>query len=139
MAEHTCKTCQFWETKGEMDLSGGIALNDGGRVKGEVGECHKNPPRMAMVGQQSALGQMQATLQRIFPMTLASEFCSHHPANKRDEVARTVALALGLYFNRLEYDPDKHHTKAGFSRVPTLDEAKRMAANIERGNEGAKP
>ena len=135
MDKHTCKTCEYWECKGEQELSGGIALNDGAVPRGEVGECHKNPPRMVMVAQQSPLGQVQGTLQRIFPITLAVEFCSAHPLRKRDEFNRQVALALGLYFNRLTYDPDKHQQGAGFNRPPSLAEAREMAANIEKGGE----
>jgi hypothetical protein len=73
--------------------------------------------------------QMQLKAQRYYPITQPGEICSHHPILKADTERGIEALREQARREYLDYRPGKNPDEiaAGFSRVPNLDEAKRIA------------
>ena len=131
----TCKTCPLWKSVGEQTLvePSAIAGNNGKRHTGEVGLCmFKRPEIMLMQKQGPIQGSVAVEQQRVYPPMLSEEGCADHPDFQQEQWGLKVAIALRLWAGRLEYDPDRHHTKTGFSRPPTLQEAKDLAANKDQ-------
>ena len=69
----------------------------------------------------------------MMPITLDSEFCSHHPILKADTEAGVEALRERARREYLDYRPGKNPDEiaAGFSRPPTLAEAKLIARGAD--------
>ena len=76
--------------------------------------------------------QMQMKLQRIYPITQPGEICSHHPILRMDVERATEWSREHTRREYIDYRPGKKpdENAAGFSRVPTLAEAKHIAAAL---------
>jgi len=132
-----CKNCDHWKFvgSGTVTLPDGIAKgpkNDGSKVV-EIGLCTLKPPVVHFVPRASNVlqGAYQLEKQRHYPETTSDEVCGEHPAVKLKTAATLIQIAIKAWITKLEYDPDKHHTNEGFSRIPTLDEAKALAGNMK--------
>jgi hypothetical protein len=132
--KYNCGNCDFWLEDASLKPTDGpgIKLSDGGERKISCGFCRKDPPAPYMVMEPNALdprvGQMKQ--KRMMPITLSGEICSHHPVLRADVLRGMVAGCVRAYLDMLDYKPGKYpdETAAGFSRPPTLAEAKGLAA-----------
>jgi len=140
--KYNCGNCDFWLEDPTLSPSAGAALvmHDSGKPRApRLGHCRMDPPTMVMIPVAHPMNpqMMQMKMQRHYPITQPDEICSHHPILKADTLRGMVALSIRAYLDMLDYKPGKYpdETAAGFSRIPTLDEAKRMAqgANANPG------
>lgn len=141
--KYNCGNCDFWlEDITLQPAEGpGLKLADGGNRKLRCGFCRKDPPMPYMEMVPNALDPRQGVMKqkRLMPITLDTEICSHHPILRADVLRGTVAQSVRAYLDLLDYKPGKYpdETAAGFSRVPTLEEAMRLArgATAPRGED----
>ena len=139
--KYNCGNCDFWLEDPALAVVGkGLITHDSGKpVVLKFGHCRKDPPAMMMGASPHPMDprQMQMKLQRVFPITQPGEVCSHHPILHADAERGIEALREAARREYLDYRPGKNPDEiaAGFSRVPTLDEAKRIArgADAKRG------
>lgn len=141
-AKACCGNCDHWQYIGEGKIEGANDVGFNGRKTDtfRVGACAANPPQVFMVPQGSRVvsGAMQLSVQRHYPQTAESETCGAHPRKRLQFLKVVAGSIIEQYFSRLEYDPDKHHVKGGFSRPPSLDEAKNLAGNLNDGGDNGK-
>ena len=133
-----CSNCDHWQFQGEGEVERVGSLNNGTKETLRIGICSAHPPKVFMVpmGSRVVQGGMQLSAQRFYPQTTESETCGEHPS-KRLQLSKVIAGSIiEQYLTRLEYDPDKHHVKGGFSRPPSLDEAKNLAGNLKDNGDG---
>ena len=145
--KYNCGNCDFWQEDAGLQPADapGIKIADGGNRKLRCGFCRKDPPIpfMEMVPHpiNPQIGMMKQ--KRMMPITLDSEICSFHPILKADTERGLEALRESARREYLDYRPGKNPDEiaAGFSRVPNLDEAKRMArgADAPRGEPVPQP
>lgn len=131
--KYTCSNCELWIEDPSVKVVGGatIKLADGVSIERQFGRCRRDPPVMAMVPQAHPLDAKQIVMNEkpIRPVTASVDFCSCHPAYRLDTETLHEMNREHARRTYLEYKPGKHDdaTAAGFSRVPSLDEAKRMS------------
>ena len=135
--KYNCGNCDFWQEDAGLQPADapGLKLSDGGIRKFRCGFCRKDPPvpYMEMVPHpmNPQIGQMKQ--KRMMPITLDTEVCSHHPILVADTERGIETLREAARREYLDYRPGKNRDEiaAGFSRVPTLDEAKRIARGAD--------
>ncbi len=115
MQPEKCATCEFFV------MGNATAMNT--QAEQHSGTCHRNPPKVQLIGQQAGVmttrQQPQLQLLPYRAPVLSTEFCGQHP----DAVKRRA--------RDLQYNPSEHGDgNAGFNRAPTAAEAKRFIPNL---------
>mgnify|MGYP001562304461 CR=1 FL=1 len=90
-----------------------------------AGRCRKDPPVTVLRWFREPL--------RVRPIVNYEEICSFHPMLHADTERGIEALREAVRREYLDYRPGKNPDEiaAGFSRVPTLEEAKRLARGAD--------
>lgn len=130
--KYNCGNCDFWEFAQELVpvQSSTIKFADGAKpLQVRAGRCRKDPPQMVVIPVQSRMGQMEVKQERVFPLQTENDFCSHHPMLRADTLRGLVASCFHVWDNRVAYKPGEvaDSIAAGFTRKPTLAEAKAIA------------
>lgn len=130
-----CNTCPYWKHEAALQQRVKASLAGQPDVVNEVGLCYFNPPNQVMIPVPNPLDPRQVTMQsqRVFPVMLETEFCSHHPG-------RVLERERSLEFARekarrdlVAYDPEKF-PDVGFNHPPSLAAAKQMATVADARN-----
>lgn len=135
--KYNCGNCDFWLEDATLAVTGKslIQADSGKSVVLRFGHCRKDPPVMSMMPAPHPMDprQLQLKLQRHYPITGPHEICSHHPVLHADAERGIEALREHARREYLDYRPGKNpdETAAGFSRPPTLEEAKRLARGAD--------
>lgn len=120
--------CPYFHPVEGAESSSAILSGNGRRNEPGFGQCHLNPPQMVMAAQQNALGQMQQGMIPLYPLKHLDGFCSHHPAIVLSRTMFLEKAKIRAQKDALEFDPSKYGDNAGYSRAPTLAEAKTIGA-----------
>lgn len=132
--KYNCGNCDFFVFDAALQPTNANVIKTADadlNRKVRCGRCHKDPPQMVMLAVPNPLDarQVQMKQERVYPLMADYEFCSHHPMLRADTLRGLVAACFYAWDNRLTYKPGEipDSIAAGFSRPPTLDEAKKLA------------
>lgn len=136
-----CSTCPYWRGDAALKpaaapvLAANDAASDVSPDTPPAGRCYLNPPQMVMTPTPHPMDPRQVvmTQERLYPLTLAGEVHACHPDAQKDRVLSAITYAINAWRAHLSYKPGEHPDEiaSGFSRVPSLTEAKDFAVGMD--------
>ena len=111
-----CKTCLFF--RADEGIKKPSAIN--GVAKEGGGYCFHAPPVVHVVAQQDTMRNIVQSFAPVRPAVFESDFCRSH------------SLLDTVLNPPLERDFHKFPELDGFSRVPTLEEARALSPDVKK-------